>query len=200
MRAKVGDSLLSEDTKVECKDPSAEIPDKCHKIGADATKHLNNKCCGERDWLIQTSIGTCVPASPCGQKAPSPSAGSKCPYVSPDDHCPIPPIPSGAEQQLWVLFPRGLGQGASMLLTPTVLALPPSSPFTPSPSPGGLSHLPDEVLPTLISPACAPRALWLAPFSMAHGTTSSSQPPAAGRHGFSYLLSKIVGSSGLGHL
>lgn len=34
----MGDSLLSEDTKVECKAPSTEILKKCHKIGFDATK------------------------------------------------------------------------------------------------------------------------------------------------------------------
>lgn len=148
-----------------------------------------------RDWLIQTSIGTCVPASPCGHKAPSPSAPNA--HRSPQTTTALFRLfrqllnsSSGSS------FPEVWGKGPQC----SSPRQSPTSPFTPSPSPGGLSQLPDEALPTLISPACAPGALWLAPFSMARGTTSSSQPPAAGRRCFSYLLSKIVGSSGLGRL
>lgn len=108
-----------------------------------------------------------------------PQLAPKCPQVSPDNHCLSPPdLPakrpaaewtgrerarplSGAEEQLWTLFPRGLGKRDSMLLTPTVLALPPSSPFTPSPCPRGLSYCLHEVLPSLISPACScTRGIW----------------------------------------
>ena len=62
---------------------------------------------------------------------------------------------------IWTLLPRGLGQRASMLLTPIVLALPPSSPFIPSLSACGPSHCLHEVLPSLISPACSrTRGFW----------------------------------------
>ena len=63
MRAKVGDSLLSEDTEVESKAPSTEILKKCLKIGFDATKDSDdNKCHGEHDCFMKTSTGTCVPS------------------------------------------------------------------------------------------------------------------------------------------
>ena len=119
-----------------------------------------------------------------------PQLAPKCPQVSPDNHCLRPPdLPaerpatewagrepdrplSGAEEQLWTLFPRGLGQRASMLLTAMVLALPPSSPFTQSPSPTRLSHCRHKVLPTRIFPACScTRSFW-SPVVVAipHGT------------------------------
>lgn len=53
---------------------------------ADATKAVDNECRDERDWLTETSVGTCVPVSPYGWKAPSPSAGPQCPHMTQDNH------------------------------------------------------------------------------------------------------------------
>lgn len=188
-----------------------EIPSKCHRMVADATKAVDNECHVERDWLTEISVGTCVPVSSYGLKAPSPSAGPQRPHVTQDNHYTLllhlpaqgaavewaggdiarRPL-SGAKQQFRGLFSRGLGQGAS------VLALPPISQSSLSPSPGGPSHLPGEALSTLpisclLFHQGVPRALGVILHSI--HSTSSSQPLAAVGSCCSYLPSKLVGSS-----
>lgn len=125
-----------------------------------ATEALDSDCHDERDWLIQTSIGTCLPASPCGWKAPYPSAGPQCPHTSQDNHYTLlHHLPAEGAAMEWAgrettrrplssakwkfrgLCSRGLGRGASSQALPPILQL------NLCPSPMGPSHFPMKPYP-----------------------------------------------------
>lgn len=119
----------------------------------------------ERDWLMQVSIGTRVPASLWDWKSPSPLAGPKSHSIP--NHCTAPLCSvSQLREPLWGQGRkkgRGLlsraawgpisqrsGPGASVLLTPQPWHCHQFPPFTFSPFPGALSRLPREGSPALL--------------------------------------------------
>lgn len=100
-----------------------------------------------------------------------PQLAPKCPQVSPDNHCLSPPdLPAKRPAAEWTgrerARPLSGAEGSDPLSQrsgekglnaphPTVLAPPPSSPFTPSPCPRGLLIASMKSCPVLYLPPCS---------------------------------------------